>query len=198
MGSGPPPAPTREELEAGAWFASSEWSWTAERPSAPVTTASAAAPEARPAALSDRVAAILDLAKETPLGPHGQEVLKSALGDKDADVRAAATWVLAAMAAGGDTNAAAEIETEAPARPVESLRPRYPPAAFVKKIEGDVVLEVLISQTGRVVHARVLQSIPLLDEAALEAVRRATFVPARRGGAPFPSVTRVSVPFRIF
>jgi len=198
FGSGPPPAPTREELEAGAWFASPEWSWNVEGISASGTTASSPEPAARPAAPSARVAEVLDLAKETPIGPHGQQSLTSALADKDADVQAAAIWVLAGLAEGGDKNAAAEVETDAPATPLEKAKGQYPPEAFVKKIQGDVILDVLVSRTGRVVFARVRQSIPLLDEAALKAVRRWTFTPASRGGVAFPSVTRVSVPFRIF
>jgi outer membrane biosynthesis protein TonB len=48
------------------------------------------------------------------------------------------------------------------------------------------------------VRARVLQSIPLLDTAALEVVREWIFTPAVRHGVPVATVARAPVVFRIF
>jgi protein TonB len=198
VGAGPPPPPTREEFEAGAWSASPEWSWNREPdPAAPASASPSRSLRRSPVAVSPRVAELLDLAKETTIGPYGQQALTGALGDEDPDVQAAAVWVLAERVDRGDASVTAEIDTDAPAVPIEKHNAKYPPEAFVKKIQGDVVLDVLVSRTGRVVYARVRESIPPLDAAALEAVRSWTFAPARRGGGPFPTVTRVSVPFRI-
>jgi len=93
------------------------------------------------------------------------------------------------------------IPVPAPDRPprlVRSVRPQYPQEAFVKKIQGTVLLEILIDDRGRVVRARVLASVPLLDEAALEAVRAWVFVPAMHRGLPVATVARAPVTFTIY
>lgn len=85
-----------------------------------------------------------------------------------------------------------------PPRILRQTRPAYPQEAFVKKVEGTVVLEIVIDENGRVARARVVQSIPLLDAAALETVRQWVFVPAYRKGKPVASVASAPVSFRIF
>ena len=70
--------------------------------------------------------------------------------------------------------------------------------AFVKKVEGTVVVQILIDQHGRVAEARVVRSIPMLDEAALIAVRTWVFIPAFRGGQPVASIAMAPVTFRIY
>jgi protein TonB len=85
-----------------------------------------------------------------------------------------------------------------PPRVIRQTRPHYPQDAFVKKVEGVVVIEILIDATGRVARVRVIQSIPLLDAAALEAVRQWAFQPAIRKGRPVATVALAPVTFRIF
>jgi protein TonB len=62
-----------------------------------------------------------------------------------------------------------------------------------------VVLEVDIEPSGEVRDARVVRSAgcPELDAAALEAVRRARFEPARRGGVPVPCTVLQPVVFNL-
>ncbi|MEJ5234131.1 MAG: TonB family protein, partial [Geminicoccaceae bacterium] len=77
--------------------------------------------------------------------------------------------------------------------------PRYPTVARRRGIEGTVTLEVKVSASGlaeQVVLARSSGSA-LLDEAALEAVRRWRFRPARRGGEAVPGVVTVPITFRL-
>jgi protein TonB len=83
-------------------------------------------------------------------------------------------------------------------RLIRSVKPRYPQEAFVKKIQGVVVLEILIDASGRVVDARVLQSIPLLDAAAIAAVKQWVFQPAARRGRPVPTLANAPITFRIY
>jgi periplasmic protein TonB len=84
------------------------------------------------------------------------------------------------------------------ARPLLMTRPRYPHEAFTKKIEGTVVLEILIDEHGRVVRWRVVQSVSPLDAAAVEAVRSWLFVPASHQGRPVASLARAPISFRIY
>jgi len=85
-----------------------------------------------------------------------------------------------------------------PPRVIRQPKPRYPQDAFVNKVEGVVVVEILIDATGRVARVRVIQSIPLLDAAALEAVRQWAFQPAMKKGRPVATVALAPVGFRIF
>ena len=84
-----------------------------------------------------------------------------------------------------------------PPRGVTFVRPRYPHDAFDQKIQGTVVVEFVVDVDGRVVDARVVRSVPLLDQAALEAVRQWRFLPATRRGRPVVSRSRAPVTFRI-
>lgn len=65
-------------------------------------------------------------------------------------------------------------------------KPVYPAVSRRLKEEGTVVLEVFIQADGSVGDVRVKRSsgYPRLDEAALAAVRRWQYVPARRGSEP--------------
>ena len=49
--------------------------------------------------------------------------------------------------------------------------PVYPPIAQAARVQGIVIIEATLGTDGRVVNARILRSVPLLDQAALEAVR---------------------------
>ena len=53
-------------------------------------------------------------------------------------------------------------------------RPVYSPEAMAAGIEGNVVAEVVVNEAGDVLDAKIVRSLPLLDEAALEAVRNCT------------------------
>lgn len=60
---------------------------------------------------------------------------------------------------------------------VKDVRPVYPAIAIAAGVQGVVRIEARIGPNGRVVDARPVQSIPLLDNAALDAVRQWEFVP---------------------
>jgi protein TonB len=65
------------------------------------------------------------------------------------------------------------------------LRALYPEAARREGIEGNVRLELLVSEAGAVVDARVVERAGNgFDEAAVTAARRMAFSPAVRGGRP--------------
>jgi protein TonB len=83
-------------------------------------------------------------------------------------------------------------------RAIKITRPQYPQEAFVKKIEGTVTVEILIDSTGAVIRARILQSIPALDAAALQTVREWRFAPAMKHGRPVATIAVAPVSFRIF
>jgi periplasmic protein TonB len=71
--------------------------------------------------------------------------------------------------------------------------PAYPAIAQAARVQGIVIIEATIDADGRVVNARVLRSIPLLDQAALDAVRSWEYTPTMLNGVPVPVVMTVTV-----
>jgi protein TonB len=84
-----------------------------------------------------------------------------------------------------------------PPTKVKDVIPIYPAIAIGAKVQGVVILEAVIGPDGRVREARVLRSIPLLDQAALEAVRQWEFTPTLLSGVPVPVVMTVTVSFTL-
>ena len=98
----------------------------------------------------------------------------------------------------GGTGDGPVMDYDQPPRPIKMTRPQYPQEAFVKKIEGTVEVEILIDANGRVVSARVVRSIPLLDAAAVQTVYQWVFSPAVKNGRPVATRAMAPVTFRIF
>jgi TonB family protein len=79
--------------------------------------------------------------------------------------------------------------------PTRLDRPIYPPEAKAAGVTGVVIVEVVIDPRGAVTDAKVLRSIPLLDDEALRAVRTWTFQPTIVGGEAVPVRMNVAVSF---
>jgi protein TonB len=84
-----------------------------------------------------------------------------------------------------------------PPQKVRHVPPVYPALAIAVKKEGTVILDAVIGEDGRIRNLRVLRSIPLLDEAAMEAVRQWQFTPTLLNGQPVPVVMTVTVTFTL-
>jgi protein TonB len=80
-------------------------------------------------------------------------------------------------------------------RKITDVRPLYPQEARDAGVQGVVIIEMRVEPDGRVGSARVLRSIPLLDQAALDAVRQWEFEPTLLNGAPVAVVMTVTVQF---
>ena len=101
---------------------------------------------------------------------------------------AEAAWHPEAVRVGGDIK---------PPEKVVDVKPVYPAAAQAARVQGVVLCGILVGTDGKVEDVRVLRSIPLLDQAALDAVRRWEFSPTLRNGTPIPVVFTVTVNFRL-
>jgi protein TonB len=82
-------------------------------------------------------------------------------------------------------------------RKLVDVNPVYPDLAVKARVEGVVIIEATLEANGRVANATVLRGHPLLDEAALDAVRKWVYTPTLLGGIPTPIVMTVTVRFRL-
>lgn len=84
-----------------------------------------------------------------------------------------------------------------PPQKIKDVKPVYPAAAQSARAQGVVILEATIAPTGKVQDTKVIRSIPLLDEAAIEAVRQWEFTPTLVNGVPMPVIMTVTVNFTL-
>lgn len=75
--------------------------------------------------------------------------------------------------------------------------PIYPAIALSSGVQGVVILEATISETGRIENLRVLRSHPLLERAAVEAVKQWRYTATRLNGQPVPVMITVTLNFTI-
>ncbi|MQA28404.1 MAG: TonB family protein [Luteitalea sp.] len=76
-------------------------------------------------------------------------------------------------------------------------KPIYPDDARAAGIEGVIVLEIVIGESGSVIEARVLRSIPELDQAAIDAVNLWQFEPTLLNGEPVEVEMNVTINFTL-
>lgn len=80
---------------------------------------------------------------------------------------------------------------------VKNVPPLYPDIAKQARVQGIVILECTIDARGSVAEVRVLRGIPLLTEAAIDAVRQWRYEPTLLNGVPVPVIMTVTVNFRL-
>jgi protein TonB len=80
---------------------------------------------------------------------------------------------------------------------LKKVNPVYPPIAQSARVQGVVIIEAIIGPDGRVTEAKVLRSIPLLDAAALDAVKQWVYTPTLLNGVPVPVIMTVTVNFTL-
>ena len=78
---------------------------------------------------------------------------------------------------------------------VSKVEAVYPAAAKVARVEGVVIIEAVIATDGSVREAWVARSIPLLDQAALDAVRQWRYQPVLLNGVPVEVSMTMAVNF---
>lgn len=82
-------------------------------------------------------------------------------------------------------------------RKIRDVAPVYPRIAQGAQVQGVVILEAVIGVDGRVDRVRVLRSAPLLDEAAIAAVKEWRYTPTLLNGVPVPVLMTITVNFRL-
>jgi len=112
---------------------------------------------------------------------------------------------------GGDNRAAKSAPIPAPKNPkkitvspgvmagmiVQKTQPVYPTIARVARVSGTVVLQATISKTGSVKNIHVVSGHPLLQQAAVDAVKTWRYQPYLLNGEPVEVETTVNVVFTL-
>jgi TonB family protein len=80
---------------------------------------------------------------------------------------------------------------------IVNVAPVYPQEAQDARVQGVVIIEAKIGPDGSVAEAWVVRSIPMLDQAALDAVRQWRYSPTLLNGVPVPIICTVTVNFTL-
>jgi TonB family protein len=84
-----------------------------------------------------------------------------------------------------------------PPAKIRDVRPAYPAEAQAARVSGVVIIEARVEPDGTVGNAHVLRSIPLLDQAAIDAVMQWQFTPTLMNGQAVAVVMTVTVNFTL-
>jgi len=103
------------------------------------------------------------------------------------------------LLAGGEEVVHTSDTVDGAPQPVQQVPPKFPSRAKDRGIEGQVVLSLLINETGAIERMKVLESKPpgVFEESAKEAVRQWRFTPATYQGKPVKVWVNQPVTFRL-
>jgi TonB family protein len=80
---------------------------------------------------------------------------------------------------------------------IRKVDPVYPSLALKARVQGKIILTVIINEEGFVSDITVVSGHPLLSEAAVDAVRQWQYSPTFLNGEPVPVVATVTVVFNL-
>jgi len=149
--------------------------------------------------------------KEAPL-PSDADGMDGALGGVPGGVAGGTMGgVLGGVIGGVRTTAAApiapkELRSKAPVRVgghvrapqiIRRVEPTYPPLARQTRLQGVVVIDAVLDETGNVVAMKVVSGHPLLIDAALNAVRQWKYQPTYLNDEPTAVQMNITVTFSL-
>jgi TonB family protein len=105
-----------------------------------------------------------------------------------ADAAARAKARQSAVRVGGSTR---------PPTKIKDVKPVYPAIARSARVTGVVTIEATIGPDGKVIDAQVVKSVPMLDQAALDAVRQWEYTPPLVNGKPTSVIMTVTINFTL-
>src|SRR5215468_8077072 len=80
---------------------------------------------------------------------------------------------------------------------INKVEPPYPQMAKIAHVQGDVVLQALISKSGAIENLRAVSGHPILIQAAMDAVRQWRYKPYLLNGEPVEVETTITVKFHM-
>jgi protein TonB len=85
-----------------------------------------------------------------------------------------------------------------PPQPIVQVQPEYPEKAKKAKLEGKVIVAVVVDENGDVIDASIHYSDnPIFNEAALEAAKKMKFKPGRLKDTPVKAIVRIPFVFKL-
>lgn len=84
-----------------------------------------------------------------------------------------------------------------PPRKIKDVKPVYPLGGLSDRARGTVIIECTVGVDGKVHNPKVINSVPQLDQAAIDAVMQWEFVPSRLNGVPVAVLVTIIVQFSI-
>lgn len=132
-----------------------------------------------------------ELALETKAA--AERASAEAIAARDDKDRSNAARRTAATRRPADTRKA-EADVQPPVK-IKDVAPVYPAIARAAGVEGTVTIAAAIDANGNVTGTSVVRSVPLLNQAALDAVKEWQYQPQRVGGKAVPSMVTVNVNF---
>ena len=97
-----------------------------------------------------------------------------------------------------DRRRPADAPCVVPPKPTFAPDPEYTDLARKKRIQGDILLQITVSDDGKVADAKVSRSLePSLDKQSVETIRKWRFQPATLDGKPVSVVIPVETTFRL-
>jgi periplasmic protein TonB len=172
---------------------------TAPRPAPPAVRAASPVVQPQPGA---PIEAPPDIVKETPIAYPNVPQMDGAIPNFGSGSGAPPDYGLVALPAPA-LPAATPVQPRVPRvghgirepKKIVHVAPEYPEIARRAGVEGTVILEAILDATGRVESVRVLRSQPLLDQAAITAVREWRYSPTELNGVPVPVLMTITVQF---
>lgn len=131
----------------------------------------------------------------TTLKLHAQTAAREAsMVRTKVEAEEAAAERAAARRATANTALTTRARASDPVKLTEVL-PEYPDIARSAGVDGTVTIAARVGADGAIADAKVVNSVPLLDRAALDAVRQWTYKPSRLNGKAVPADLVVNVQF---
>lgn len=153
---------------------------------------------------ADRVNALIAIGKLPTPGIEMLEPVAESLLDEAESVRVAAAYSLAGVAGkvGCKLDELAECRElkavlDGTPKAIKKVPPIYPDEAKRTGIQGSIRMEILVTAEGRVQRIRVVSGTPLIDRAAVDALKQWTFEPAKRKGKAVPFAMVQTLRFRV-
>ena len=118
--------------------------------------------------------------------------------DKSSPQEPAIKAVSDAVSSNSANSSVETIPTQAAlARLVQRVEPEYPNAARQQHIQGNVLLDILVNESGAVAELALVSGAPQLMPAAEQAVRQWHFQPLTKSGHPQKFKSRVEINFTL-
>lgn len=182
----PPPPPPPPPIESKK---------KAARPKAPEAAPPPPAPTPAPAAAADAPTFGIAMSGGVGMGGVAVPLGDSLHGSKEPVKRVTQAKTLGAPKS-EEVSAAPVVETKP--KLLSAPLPEYPESARAAGVEGKVRLQLTISEEGKVVDVKVLESLGSgCDEAAMAVARTYEFEPATRDGKPAATTITIGIRFAL-